>query len=541
MKLTHSAFRGEVPLLDGRLLPENNGQVSRNTFLRRGRLSAEKGLGQVSGLPPVSQPSTLYRYPNGNGGDGFWFVWGNGKDVDIERSPLADDSWNRVYWTGDGAPKMGGIDLVTSGQEPYPSTSYRMGVPAPTGTPIATPQSGRPSVGDYPATALETAYVVTLITNYGEESPPSPASNTELRWDQVDGAPTGGGIVLALPGLPSGAQNIVTKRIYRVESGGSFQFVDDVSASTSTYTDTIASDQLGLVIPSAEWDRPDDRMRGLTALPGGIFAGFFENTLCFSEAYLPHAWPVGYQLGLSSDIVALSSTAAGLVVGTNGKPILVTGSSPAAMAPMELDVDQPCLSKRSMVDMGDYAIYAGNDGLVAVGGSDARVITLDSMTRDQWRALGPETIHAYRYEERYVAFYDGGCFVFTPGQGFEFFDIEADAGYYDIAGDTLYVTQGNDVKAWGKGSPMTYTWRSRIHEVPPGDGSFSCAKVIAYDYPVALRLYADGELAADIQVDDANLFRLPPGYTLSRDWEVELEGSVDVASVQVATTPSEIV
>lgn len=541
MKIQHSAFRGALPIIDARLLPENNGQRARNVFLKRGTLKPERAPLIVQSLPSIANPSTLYRYPNGNNGAGFWLTWGMGKRVHAIKSPLANDDFSRVYWTGDGPPKMGGISQITSGTPPYPGSSYRLGVPAPASAPEVSEPADRVDVSEQPPTTLETSYVVTLVSRFGEESAPSLASNIIERWDMIEGAPAGGNVELSLPGIPSGSHDIVTKRIYRAESGGVYQYVADVSASTSQYSDSITSAQLGRSLPSVEWDMPDARLQGLTALPGGILAGFFENTLCFSEAYLPHAWPVAYQLAFKDTIVAIGATSSGLIVATQGQPYLVSGSSPEAMAPAQLDVDQPCISARSLVDMGEYVIYAGHDGLVAVGGRDARVVTGEVFTREQWQALNPSSIHAYRYDGRYLAFYDGGCMVFTPGEGVEFLDITASGGYYDIAAGTLYLIQGSTISAWGQGDVMTLTWRSRLHEVPPGSAGFSCGKVIAANYPVRLKIWADGKPVMDADVISASMFRLPPGYTLCRDWELEIQSTYEVHSVQIATSPSELV
>lgn len=541
MKIQHSAFRGEIPILDARLLPENNAQVARNVYLRRGTLMPQKSPRAVSGLPDIANPSTLYRYPGGNDGKGYWFAWGGNKKVDVVKSPLANDQWHRIYWTGDGPPKMAGVNVATSGSPPYPGSHYRLGIPAPSGGLSVSEPGDRDLGADIPDTALETAYVVTLVSSYGEEGPPSSPSRSIIRWDSGGGAPAGGGVDIGLPSVPAGAYDIAAKRLYRVESSGVYQYVADFSASDIDYTDNVPSDGLGRAIPSIEWDAPDPRMVGLTAMPNGILAGFFENTLCFSEAYLPHAWPVSYQLALTDDIVGIASTSAGLVVVTKGQPQLVSGSSPEAMAQIELDVNQSCVSARSLVDMGEYAIYASPDGLVAAAGRDAKVVTLEVMSREQWQELSPSSIHAYRHEGKYLAFYTGGCFLFTPGEGFEFYDISASAGYYDISDNRLYLVQNGSITAWGEGSPMGYTWRSRIHEIPPGGAGFNCAKVIARDYPVTLRIFANGDTVINQNVRDHNMFRLPSGYTLSRDWEIEVAGSREVHSVQIATSPGELI
>jgi len=191
--------------------------------------------------------------------------------------------------------------------------------------------------------------------------------------------------------------------------------------------------------------------------------------------------------------------------------------------------------------MGGYAVYAGYDGLVAVGGSEAQVITSQILTREQWQALSPATLHAYRYDGMYLGFYDGGSFAFTPGSGIEFYDTVASAGYYDVFEDVLYLVQGSDVTQWDKGDPLTYTWRSRLHEIPPGAAGFTCGKLIAYDYPVTLNVYADGVTVMSRSITSHNMFRMPPGFTLFRDWEVELRGTTEIASIQLSTSPGELV
>lgn len=539
MKLVIGAFKGELPILDPSLLPEQNAQVARNLYLRRGTLKAEKGT-DPRAITAVTSPSTIWRYPNGNNGAGYWLSWSD-PDVSVVKSPLANDDWDRVYWTGEGIPRVSGIDKLTAGSPPYPGGSWNLGVPAPTSRPTVSNQPGRVSIANYPDEALDTSYVVTFITTYGEEGPPSKESAIITRWDQVSGAPAGGGVTVGLPSIPSGNYSFAAKRIYRVESGSVYQFVAEVGVATNSYLDTTLSEELGVGLPSQSWDPPSPKMQGLTMMPGGIGVGFFDNTLCFSEPYRLHAWPTDYQLAFQDDIVAVKSTGSGLIVVTEGQPVLVTGSSPAAMSPMELDAAQPCLSARSMVDMGDFAIYASPDGLVAVGGQSAEVVTRNVMSREQWQALGPSTIHAYRHDGRYIGFYSGGCFAFTPAEGLEFYDLQADGGYYDIKDDILYLIQGTDIVAWGKGAPMTYTWRSKIFEVIPGGEGLSCGRVVARAYPVTVRLYADGALFHERSVTDVEVFRLPPGTSLVRDWEIEVESTNEVVSVQLTSSPMEIV
>ena len=531
-----TSFRGELPALTPRLLQPTNAQAARNVNLRKGSLRAEYAPLPDTGIGGVITPSSIYRYPFGNDGQGFWFAWGDGKQVNAAKSPLAKDAWSRVYWTGDGFPKMAPIGVATQGAGPYPSGFYRLGIPAPVSAPLVT-EAG--NSGTPPATQVNATYIVTYVSAYGEEGPPSPASNIITRWDGAEDQLVGK-INVQLPPAPTGPYNIVTKRLYRSESGGEFLYLADFPVAQTNWVDETNSDELGIACPSLSWDMPDPTMMGLVEMPNGIFAGFFDNTLCFCEPYYPHAWPVDYQISFPDKIVGIGVTTAGLVVATTGRPRLVTGTTPAAMSASDPDADRVCVSRGSVVDMGEYVAYASTEGLVAVSGGEPQLITEGILTPEQWQALNPASIHACRYEGRYLGFYDGGCFALAPGEGMEFIDVHAANSYYDIAASSLYLIQGSTISKWRGGPSMTYRWRSKIFEFPPGSANFSCGKVVADTYPVRFRVFADQALVLDEPVNGAGMFRLPAGYADAREWQVEASGTAEVFSIQIANTPSEL-
>lgn len=531
-----TSFRGELPALTPRLLQPTNAQAARNVNLRKGSLRAEYAPLPVTGIGGVITPSSIYRYPFGNDGQGFWFAWGDGKQVNAAKSPLAKDAWSRVYWTGDGFPKMAPIGVATQGAGPYPSGFYRLGIPAPVSAPLVT-EAG--NSGTPPATQVNATYIVTYVSAYGEEGPPSPASNIITRWDGAEDQLVGK-INVQLPPAPTGPYNIVTKRLYRSESGGEFLNLADFPVAQTNWVDETNSDELGIACPSLTWDMPDPTMMGLVEMPNGIFAGFFDNTLCFCEPYYPHAWPVDYQISFPDKIVGIGVTTAGLVVATTGRPRLVTGTTPAAMSASDPDADRVYVSRGSVVDMGEYVAYASTEGLVAVSGGEPQLITEGILTPEQWQALNPASIHACRYEGRYLGFYDGGCFALAPGEGMEFIDVHAANSYYDIAASSLYLIQGSTISKWRGGPSMTYRWRSKIFEFPPGSANFSCGKVVADTYPVRFRVFADQALVLDEPVNGAGMFRLPAGYADAREWQVEASGTAEVFSIQIANTPSEL-
>lgn len=80
------------------------------------------------------------------------------------RSPLADDGFERRYWTGDGVPKMTANDVATSSSD-YPSASYSLGIPAPE-TPLIAAATDWPAL-DLSAVETGTETVCTTDVDHG--------------------------------------------------------------------------------------------------------------------------------------------------------------------------------------------------------------------------------------------------------------------------------------------------------------------------------------------------------------------------------------
>ena len=101
-----------------------------------------------------------------------------------------------------------------------------------------------------------------------------------------------------------------------------------------------------------------------------------------------------------------------------------------------------------MVDMGEYIIYAGPDGLTAVQGATATVITQNIITPEQWQSdYYPSTITGFKWQGRYVGYYNTGSgyggFIFDPReQANAFVDLDASAlirgGFTDPDDNELY-------------------------------------------------------------------------------------------------------
>lgn len=248
---------------------------------------------------------------------------------------------------------------------------------------------------------------------------------------------------------------------------------------------------------------PPATLTGLVALPNGIMAGFSGYDLFFCEPNLPYAWPEKYRLTADYPIVGLGVFGSSLLVCTKGTPYLVTGMHPDSMSMERIELDQACVSKRSIVSIGGGVMYASPDGLVNVGAGGSRVVTESLYTREEWQALRPETIEGYYHDGKYVGLYAGGGFILNSLEdaSLTMFDEAVTAGYVDAVSDALYFAIDGVIRKFNAGLDKEYTWRSKkfLFSARPGPG---CARIDADSYPLTFNLYADGVLVHTQHVEN---------------------------------------
>lgn len=540
-------FGGKAPKVYARLLPPDMAQEADNVRLDSGRLEPWKTNGTAS-ITPVASYSvsaatkTLFRYSSS--------IWiGSDSEIDIVRSPIAEDTHERIYVTGMGGAS--GFPRMTSAQTVGNGTYYRLGIPDPENLDSVTlnPTTSTKTEEEVP---VSRAYVFTYVSYYGEEGPPSTALVSQVLDVYSDQS-----VVVNFPTNPSGNYNLLKKRLYRTDPNGTFRQVADIALATDEYTDSKTDSELGEAIPSSTWeappddvstDHPDGPLLGLVSLPNGFFAGFAGKTVCFSEAFQPHAYPDDYKLTVKSDVVALAPLNTGLLVLTKEKPAIIQGLDPASMSMSEVDSTLSCVSKRSVVDMGQYVIYASPDGLVMATDNGLKVVTEEILTRDQWQDLVPSSIVGFQWEGHYIGFYDTGSeekgFIFDPRGGknsFVTLDFHATAGFNDLENDELYLVVGGSVVKFASGSSnLSYTWKSRKfysqRPINPGVAKVNCD---SYSSAPTFKLYADGSLKHTQTVSNGNVFRLPSGYK-ANEFEIQLEGSVPINDVCVYESAGEI-
>ncbi len=268
------------------------------------------------------------------------------------------------------------------------------------------------------ARSIETrSYVVTYVTDWGEESAPSPASDL-LTLDQNDS------VQLTCPSPPPG-RFIVGWRLYRsstTERGAAFQLVDGTGeanaviqdggfayfdASNLSHLDDAKQEELQESLQTLTWIEPPTNLKGLVALPNGILAGFFDRTLCFSVPYAGYAWPLEYQQTVKYRIVGLAVYGQTVTVMTEGHPYFFSGADSASMSGQEVESPQACISKRTIAAVEGGVVYASPDGLCLAGPGGVEVLTTSAFSKTDWQALVNSGA--------FGAYSDGSYYLFTAG------------------------------------------------------------------------------------------------------------------------------
>ena len=252
-----------------------------------------------------------------------------------------------------------------------------------------------------------------------------------------------------------------------------YDFIDDYDVDT-----------LSTQLDSEGHDAPPEGLQGLTLYTQGIYVGFVGNQVFFSDKDKPYSWPAEYALTLDANIVGLCTSGIYLVVLTDDSPYVVSGSNPKTMSYMKIDFPYPCLSKKSIVQMGYGVAYATHGGIALYNPSaGASKLTQYVHSYDTWQAaLDPTTIVAVYHEDKYIASHSTGAFCFDKdpdssysrmtGKGNQLggtmvsLSLAMKAGYVDQkSGYLYYVTDDYGfVYKWDdrKQLPMTQEWKSKV-------------------------------------------------------------------------------
>jgi hypothetical protein len=573
---TIKAMGGMIPRTDDALLGDSQAVEAINCDLSSGSLV---GLPEVSLIVDLSStPGSVeraYRLPGpvDTTDPPIWLPLPS-RYSSVVRSPIANDTGDRVYWTnpGDIHPWWTTYARLSAGQP-----AYNLGTLRPTQKPVVSASGGDTTVPE-----IERSYTYTYINLYGEESAPSPPS------DVVAGAPdatwTVTNLPTAIPANPSDGNYppIVTLRLYRTitssQSGAQFYMVTDLAMPTSgTYVDSVGDQNVANngVLEAVGWENPPDYLDGLTSLPGGILVGFTGNTVHFCEPNRPHTWPIGYDQSVHYNIISLASWQQYLMVLTTGYPSTGSGNVPGNFILVQSQVPEPCISRGSVVTDLTAVYYASQNGLVQLSGYGIQNQTLLMVEKNDWlNRFHAESIIACRHRSQYLAINNtNSAFLVDytePRLGFGDLSTFQDVVCIwndEYTGETM-LCANKKIYLWDDPDTphVTYRWRSKRFFTPVpislGAAQVTLGTTVYDTFPPGTPLLSNGDttvvLPAGINavfnlyagpkldlimtrnlVEQQEIFRLPKGFK-AFDWQCEIVARVKISSIQLATTLAEL-
>lgn len=550
-----AAFGGMQPRTSPRLLPDNGAISAENCKIQSGVLVPLYQPRHVYAPSKPMPPKAIYRARNGESAG--WLTWPI--DVDVVRVPLSADVESRYCWTGDGEPRMAEhTEAISGGDDDYPRVFFALGIPTPQAKPAVAVTGGT-------GTTITRFYGVTFFSEKGEESSISPISDSvsgkiDGTWTISNLAPfplnsgTGtathtGGVTtftngssiphwlrkddpVVIAGKTVIVKEVVSPTVFKVEgdfsaatawarvanwnitgmkrrlyrtagTSGSWQLVSD-DVGTSFIDELTDAQILGDELISEGWEPPPAGLRGLCVHASGALAGFVGNLLCLSEPLQPHAWPEAYRFSTDYPIVGITPFGSAIGVATEGNPYVADGVEPAAMSMPKYDGNAPCVSKRSVVSVGDGMLYASNHGLIylSAAGVAPKPFTETWYTRDEWYPLNPSSMFCeFANGIVYCAYLttrgESGILVFDTGVHLNVSLTVSDI-YADQATGTVYLGMADGIYLYDPAEqsyPMQQSWRSKefIFPTPCNLGAAKIDFTLAIDPATLLQLIAERE------------------------------------------------
>lgn len=236
------------------------------------------------------------------------------------------------------------------------------------------------------------SYIYTFYNSAdGTESKPSSVS-TEL--EEVEGG------FIRVSGIQTSSDPQVDKiRIYRVGNNiASFTLVDEVDNGTSTYDDKLRDTAVdGRLLESDNFYEAPSGLKYLAESYAMIF-GAIDSTLRFTPIGKPNAWPIEYSIEFDSEITGIGPVANGVLVFTEDRTHIVTGTGPLLLAQQPLRGDQGCIAHDSIqqVEAGSL-IWASKDGLCTSSGNNVISLTKQFLDEEVLDPVDSEVLNEVYY------------------------------------------------------------------------------------------------------------------------------------------------
>ncbi len=209
----------------------------------------------------------------------------------------------------------------------------------------------------------EVSYVITYVTPVIESKPSDPVPiNVNGGYVQIDN-------------IPQPTDTRVTHiRIYRMEEGATtYMLVDEIPVGTTSYLDTVNTEDLGQAIDSLNNDHPPSNINYIIALHDKLFLAT-GNKMYFSKTGQIEAFPVEYYIGLDSDIAGFGIVNENLVILTLKRIYTLYGVDETNFV---LKVSDSVVGAKhnSVQDVGSAVMFTSEDGIYVTTGISAQKIS----------------------------------------------------------------------------------------------------------------------------------------------------------------------
>lgn len=578
-----SRFAGLLPRVDETALPINAAVIAENIDFGYGQLVSLKGDFKLRDMSIAAR--SIFSE------DGLrFFAWP--EDVNCVISPMQSGlASDRLYYSTANDFRVTLMSLATIGGAP-PSSSYRVGVPRPAVAPVVTivdpplPDVGVAVVDSAPADTyaarLEAAQAAlkssveanTKITTetrvytyayrnvYNESGPPSVPVSVAVKAITYNKVTAYSTVTVDVNFDGSGPYvPILSADVYRTNGAATtddYYFAFSVSGAEGLVrtVDTVPPGSLNEPLTNIDAYPPDPMLTGLVNIGNGILAAFKGRELWFSDAYRPWSWPPAYMKSFRTPIVGLHPHGTGALVTTLGEPSIITGISPDAMSEVPLSIPQAGVSKWSMLSLNGRAIYACQDGIVAInGGQPDLSLSERFFTREVWRKRYGAGLSSMEF-----AHYDGRVVVFSKTNAFVPFMLQLEEGggeMTDLPGlvaqsalvlstsDQMYTVNGTSLNQFGGGPALPLRWKS-------GDIVLPAPRVLAIAQVECVgnfevKFYQAGKLGYSVKLNSGmSTFRLPAepykehaGLPPSDRWQFEIIGAGTFKWIRAAASALE--
>lgn len=410
-------------------------------------------------------------------------------------------------------------------------------------------------------------YYYTLVDSFGYESAPSLPSEILMCNNDED-------VVISNIQATFDTYNIVSVNIYcavtpldygegikRDEDDAAFLFVDSVNAGVSTYVHK-AHTAYGDMCITEEFEPPHHCMRDIQYCGNGQIGGLVNHELWLSEPLLPHAFPEAYRYGNFNGRPErfLCGERIGYIL-TDEFPHVIEMQSPCTTQGCRsvsmIEERLPLISYQSACMYNGSCFYASHDGLVMLSGGQARIITSNLYTVDQWQALRPWNMVGVVYEGYYFGFNAETTIRFkVPDDIHEQVDINnlTELSIHPTAAyvgdqDGLYFILSDGVYKWNAGDGWkTFEWQGRV-QLLPGYTAMTAYKLV-HDYSPATVVHKAykrhrSEMVQDVvelgnkEVIDSRPRRLKAGYS-TLEFDVNIKSKGEVYEYHASTSVAEL-